>query len=401
LQDLPGQLNDYIRNFTTCSIDSGAKDRALNRAIEYFQRRLTFPSDRRIYKFYFSSDVLYYPLPSGFNEPLGLFYDNQDYNTPSRQWEYRTDLDIVPISGLNVSSRFWGITTINQSNQIIMLGPNINDGTVLDPMDKIGTWTASSDANSLSVDNNVYKEGSGSLMFSITPSSGSAVLQSNFSSGNALDFTSYVQNNGQFKFWVYMPTVNFSNIQFVFGSDSSNYYTGTMTTNADGSSWTANQWNKLGVFFNDMSMTGSPNSKAITFFKIIFNEGSGFSSVSNMRVDYLFVSVPDYMNLVYLSSYKGYVSGSNPKQEIQNFNYNDPNANISDNLYFGDFAPDLIGPVCKRAALELIPQLRQDKDYYMSYKQEVEEWIRIFGRVYPRLRRIDYGKTKLKRSTLR
>lgn len=409
--DLQTQLSDYVRTYTTGTISQGNQDRSINRAIEYFQRRLSLPSDRRIYRFYYTQDTLYYNMPSGFNEAIGLFYDVQSRNVPSNSWEFRPDIDMLAISGLgavtnvsnpSTSARFWGFTTINQLLQIAMLGPNIIPPNTIDPLSNIGSWVASGDASALAVDTNIFQASPSSLSFTITPSGGSATISETLTASN-YNFLQYTQNNGQFKFYVYMGTTNFTNVKFRFGSSSSNYYEGTMTTNADGTAWTANTFNKLGVYFNNMTMVGSPNATNIQYFAFIFNEGAGFTTTTTMHINFLFVAVPDFMDLVYYSSFKGYTAASlnlTPKVDIQVFNYNNSNTNTNDYLYFGDIAPDLLGPIAKRAAIELMPQLRQDVEFYNSYRQEVEEWMKIFGKIYPRRRTMNFGETKLRRTRL-
>lgn len=407
--DLQTQLQDYIRTYTTGSLPQANMDRALNRSVEYFQRRLALPSDRRIYKFYFTQDTLYYNLPTGFNEAIGLFYDSQSSNVPANSWSFRPDTDIMAFTGLGAfspvsmagtSNRYWGFSTVNQVSpgQIIMVGPNINPPMTIDPLSSIGSWVASGDASNLAVDSNNFQTGSGSLQFTITPSGGTATLSST-PAGNAWDFLNYSQNNGQLKFYVYFGnTVNFTNVQLVLQTSTGNYWTGTMTTNADGTAWTSNQWNKLGVFWNNLVMTGSPSATDIATIKIIFTEGGGFTTTSTMHVNFLFAVVPDYMDLIYYSGYKGHVT--NASTDILVFNPGGSLTNNSDTLYFGDYAPDLIGPIAKRAAIEIMPQLRQDKDFMGEYKEEVKEWLNIFGKVYPRKRTYNMGQTKLRRDTL-
>lgn len=405
--DLQSQTQDYTRNYTTGSTSLANLDRAINRAIEYFQRRLSLPSDRRIFKFYFTQDNLYYTLPSGFNEAIGLFYDNQLNNVPANQWNFRPDMDILAISGLGSSSptgssaigdKFWGFTTINQLLQIAMLGSNKNPPAIINPISSLTGWAASGDASALAVDSNIFQTGNGSLSFTITPSAGTATLSL---TGNTFDLSTYVNNNGLFQFYVDFTTTNFTNVQLILQSSVGNFWTGTITKKVDGTAWTTGTpFNKLGVYFNDMVSTGSPVKTAINTIKIVFTEGAGFTTQQNMRINYLFGTVPDYMDLVYFSSFKGYTTGSSPKTDINVFNYNGSTANNGDTLYFGDFAPDLIGPICKRAAIEMIPQLRQDKDFYTSYKQETEDWIKQFGKIYPRRRQMDYGSTKIGRTRL-
>ena len=408
--DLQAATQDYVRMPQLGgSLNEANLDRAINRSIEYFQRRLSLPSDRRIYRFYYTQSTPFYNLPTGFNESMGVYYDSQQYNVPANQWTFRPDIDMLAFQGLGaasslqapfMSNRFWGFTTINQSLQLMMLGPNLNQPEMIDPLNSVGSWTASSDASNLAQDTNIYNTGPSSLRFTITPSSGQAII-SNTPPGNNYDLINYVQNNGLFQIYVYFGgTIDFTNVQIQFGSDVSNYYTGTCTTQLSGSAFQANQWNLLGQYFNNFVMTGSPNSQAISFIKFIFNEGAGFSTTTTMHIQSFLVTVPDYMDLVYNSAYKGYVTGSSPKTDILVFNPNGSTTNSGDTLYFGDYAQDLIAPIAKKAAIELQPQLRQDKDFMTNYKEEVEELIKIFGKIYPRIRKTNFGRTHLQRTSL-
>ena len=72
VQDIADQMNDYIGNYTTGSIDLGNRMRAINRAIEYLKRYMTFPSDELVQKIYFYEGTMFYNLNSDFNEGLTL-----------------------------------------------------------------------------------------------------------------------------------------------------------------------------------------------------------------------------------------------------------------------------------------------------------------------------------------
>ena len=409
--DLQEQTQDYVRSPSLGgALDQSNLDRALNRSIEYFQRRLSLPSDRRIFRFYYTQSTPFYDLPSGFNESLGVYYDDQSANVPAKAWSFRPDIDMLGFQGLgSVSSfsapfmhdRYWGFTTINQKLQLMMLGPNIHQPEMIDPLDSVGLWSASGDASGLYQDTNIFKTGPASLGFTVTPSGGQAII-SNSSPGNAYDFITYFQNNGLFQLYVWFGSTNFSSVQIKLIQDSNNYYLGSCTARLDGTPFQANTFNLLGQYANGFSVVGSPNVQSLSEIQFIFNEGSGFTAAT-MRIDSFFVTVPDCMDLVYNSAYKGYTAASinsNPKTDILVFNYPNTSANNQDYLYFGDYAPDLIDPICKKAAISLYPQLRQDKDFMGEYKQEVEELIKIFGKIYPRVRKMNYGRTHLNRTSL-
>lgn len=409
--DLQQQCNDYIRNYTAGGVSQGNVDRAINRSIEYFQRRISLPSDRRIHKFYFTSDTLYYNLPAGFNEAIGLFYDTQGNNTPARKWNFRPDTEMLVFSGLGATSstslpatdsRNWGFSTFNQVSpgQIIMIGPNVNSPSTIDQMASTTGWTASSDASGLTTDSNIVKVGSSSLVFNVTFSAGTAIMTL-APTGVTYDLSRYITNNGLFQFYIYFGSLTgVTNVQLNLQSSAGNYYQGTMTANTDGTAWATGVWNKTGVYANNMTTVGSPVASAINTIVITFNITSSYPAATKIRINDLFATVPDYMDLIYYSAYKGYVTGSSPKTDILFFNYNNSTTNVADTLYFGDYAPDLIGPIAKKAAIELFPQLRQSEFFYEEYKKEIEEVFRIYGKIYPRKRAMNFGRSELRRDTI-
>lgn len=387
-QDILDGINDYISSYTTGNVDLGNRERQANRSIEWWQRRLMLPSDKRIQNFLFYDDTQFYDTNDDFSEPLGLIYHDYNQNIPGRQeWDYRPDIEMLLRTGNNGLERYWGATTINQLNQILMIGPNLNSGAILDPFNLLGSWTAQNDASGLAVDNHQYVEGGGSLNFSITHSvtnRGSLDnTQFNF------DFRNYHLFSAIFKMYVYMASTNFTSIDLNFFSSLTDYYKITASVAADGTAFLANQWNLLKWRFTDALTVGSPNDAAITHCRIDFNEGAAFSTVSNMRVDKLYAVVPDSVDLIYASNYKGTsADGLTPKIKLDSGD---------DIPYYGAFAADLTDPIAMRAALMLTPQLRKNPEFYNLYIEEVKDMLKTYGKIYPRRRVVNAGKTILRK----
>jgi len=374
-QNLIDQTNDYLGNYTTSSLDPGAKLRAINRSIEYLKSRLGFPSDETIQRFYFSEDQNFIPLNVDFDEAIGLFYNNPLLNIKDRTWDYLPYLELMQQRGDGSANFLFSHTTINGSNQLMMIGSNLIKGTMIDSLDVLGTWVASGDASGLAVDGLQKYLGSGSLSFDVTHSTGTATLTK---TGVSLNFQSLFENHGYIKLWTRLADIDVTNIILRLYVDSSNYYSITETDQDDASAFVASQWIKIGFPLDNVVATGTPTiSSTFTKIELRFTVTSG-ATASDYRIDHIFTSVPDYMDLVYYTRYKGTdATGVTNKINL---------TTASDIVRIGNYFDDYQDIIARRAALSLSPQLRGDKDFYAVYASDFAEMMKTLGRRFPRKR---------------
>lgn len=389
VQDIILFANDLIANYTTGTIDLGNRMRALNRATEYVQTNLTLPSDKTTETFYFSDDQMYYDAPAGFNEPLLLLYSDPAKNKPITNWTYRPDSEILQRSGLAYGNRkYWGTTTINGKNQIVMLGSNLIQGSIINTFDDNTGVTLSGDANTPTTDTIIKYEGTGCLKFTITPSGGTASVKW---VPAVTDWRNWHTNEAFLKIRLNMPSVAFSSINLRVGSSATDYYLFTATLQDDGTAFSTNNWNLLSFKFPDNPViVGSPNDQAINFNQIDFVENGsiGIVAIPNFRMDYFYAKVPDSMDLIYLTNYKGV---SSTGTAIQQF------TSVDDVPSFATIAPDLLAPIAYRMAYILHPQLKKEVEYWKMYNSECASIMKIYGKLYPRQRIVTMGKTHLQR----
>lgn len=388
VQTMLDRLNDKVQNYTTGAIDLGNRMRSLTESYEYVQTKLTLPSDKVTYRFYYSQDTMFYDAPSDFNEPLLLIYDDYSKNKPDTNWSWTQDTDILERTGLKCRDKNWSTTTVNGKMQILMGGSNLYQGSIVSTFDSINGITVSGDANTPTIDTNVKYEGTGSLKFNITPSSGTATVKLTLPS---MDWSAWHTNMAFLNMRVFMPSVAFSSINLKIGSSPTDYYTFTATTQSNGTPLSINNFNLVTWKFSDNpTITGSPNDKIITFGEVDFVLTGAFSTpVTGFHLDNFYSTIPDYMDLIYLSNNKGTLADGVTK--IQQFTLG------TDIPSFSSIAPDLINPVVYRAAYILYPQLRKEPEFWAMYKAECTDVMKDYGRIYPRQRIITYGHTHLLR----
>ena len=231
------------------------------------------------------------------------------------------------------------------------------------------------------------------LVFEINPALGGTGMASIYWPVN-LDYTSILQNNGYIELDVWLPDGNLTEINLVLMTDSGDYYTLSCTQFSDGTAFSAglNQWKTLAFSFTGDAVVGSPNIAQITAQRVDFvlNGSFGASVVPDFRIDNMRTVIPDYMDLIYLSSYKGTdATGATKKIFLDEY---------TDIPYFGNYVPDMIDAVALRLAVVMAPQILSNAAFRQMYLQESEAVIKIMGRSFPRKRTINAGRLVLKRS---
>lgn len=391
--DVKQQAMDFVQNYNTSTIDLSNIDRACNRAIEYVQRRLGLPSDKKIQSFYFYEDTKFYDCEEGFNELIQLYYNTSslvdvDNNIPRNRWGVMKDIEILRDTGQFQSANRVAFTTANGRNQMLLDGHNIYGSVVIQPFDNTTGISYSSDITNVESDPYIKRQGSASLKFDIDTGLSASYF---YWTANA-DISSLMNLNAAYRLYVFFPpssTAKFTNLEIRFQTSAGNYYSATTTTQSDGTAWVNNDWNLVSWSLNDLTTTGSPDAQNIQEIYIYLNHSGSFSAVTNMRLDYLYQVVPDYMNALYYSSQKGTNSAGDEDKIILD--------DDGDILSFGSYAPDLILPIAIKAALYLAPQLIMDVNFQALYKDEFENVMKLMGRTYPRARTVNSGQTQILR----
>ena len=285
--------------------------------------------------------------------------------------------------------------------QLVLFGQNLMQGATLSTFDSltIGGYVGLNDAQNLGIDTNIYAEGSGSLKFDINPNAGATGLAAIWFPTN-FDFTSILQANGLFKLYVWLVNANISAINLYLittpstSSSPTDYYLMQATAFDDGTTFANNLQNfnkKVSFSIVDASVVGSPNIKTINGMRIEFVLGGSFgaSTVQNWRIDDLYSMIPDYMDLGYLSSYKGTDTSGNTNKIFL--------TDASDIPAFSLFVPDLLDVIAYRAAVICVPQILSNAEFYKLYRDEQKDLMNIFGKSWPRKRVINMGKAVLSR----
>lgn len=188
--------------------------------------------------------------------------------------------------------------TIQWNNQVKTI--RINDtslpqGVVLDTCEATDGWTANATASNLTLDNQNFASGSGSLSFDVTTGTGSIskTLAATLDMSNQL-------NQASLFYYLYLPTGSaLTSTAIRWGSDASNYYTRTLTTTSEGNAF-ATGWNLIRADWLGATVVGSPTVTAIDYVDILVTVTSNQTAI---KVDNIVSNMGLYRTIEYYSKY--------------------------------------------------------------------------------------------------
>lgn len=123
-----------------------------------------------------------------------------------------------------------------------------------------------------------------------------------YSSTNTVDVSDY-KSVGSILVWAYIASAtNLTNFILRIGTDASNYYSITITTNNEGASFYAG-WNLLRFDFVNKSTTGTPTDTACSYVAIYMTKDAAKVSETDYRFDNLVMKMGKHYDVVYYSRY--------------------------------------------------------------------------------------------------
>lgn len=116
-------------------------------------------------------------------------------------------------------------------------------------------WTATAGAQNISLNSTNYVAGGGAIQFDLAAGSSTGSIQT--TTLNPINLSGHVNIDTEF-YWVYLPLASaITNLNLKWGSDLSNYYTATVTTNQQGLAL-QNGWNLIAITWSAATKVGSP-----------------------------------------------------------------------------------------------------------------------------------------------
>ena len=164
-----------------------------------------------------------------------------------------------------------------------------------------GTWAGYGDGTNLTADSDYYVKGASSINWDINADGGTTAGIYN-NDINTFDITDYVSNGAVFS-WVYLSDkTDVTNFIIRIGSDASNYFTKTITTTNEGTSF-VDGWNLLRFDFSTASETGTVDLDGCDYCAVYMTKDAGKTSETDYRFDHIMCKRGEYHDVIYYSNY--------------------------------------------------------------------------------------------------
>lgn len=212
--------------------------------------------------------------------------DNNRYTSPA-QFDIKKSLNTYTISAVA------GVKTLRLSKYL-------DPRTVIHRCDSLtleGDVTGSGDVENLTTNELEHVSGSKSIQFDLSGSSGTGTLE--FALDNFIDLEDMEDLGALFHFLKLPDASDFTSIELRWGSDSSNYWSQTVTSPQDRDAWEANAWMLNSYTWVDATQTGSPDVTKVDYIAIIFTYSN---AQQNVFVDSITAALGEAYEMEYYSN---------------------------------------------------------------------------------------------------
>jgi len=266
---------------------------------------------------------------------------------PYEQFMRRQDLNTLAISDYDGTRK-------------VFLKGSADDGLItVSSLDAVGTWLLFGDATNVELSTGNFVEGTGSIKFDISAAGGTTAGISNSALAQS-DLSEFFEGEGSCVVRVYITsTTNLTNYILRIGSDSSNYYSKTVTTQADGTAF-VNGWNILNFDLATFTTTGTPVITAADYCVIYFTKTAGKISEVGYKFDAIQLRVGEINNLYYYSGY-GWQSSTGT--------YKVNSTTSSDILVAGEEEYELIVAKCAELAADDVDEENVSSKQISKYRE--------------------------------
>lgn len=227
---------------------------------------------------------------------------------PQVSAQKKAEYDLIPVEefGRTSDNNVIAIEDADNQRNILVKTETTDKKVTISTFDDTtaggGTWSGFGDGTNVSADSDNYVSESGSLKWDISAAAGTTAGVVN-STLNQIDFTDYLNGNGFIRVYVYIvSTTNITNFIIRVGNDSSNYYSKTVTAQADGTAFQTG-WNELRFDLTSLTETGSVTDTTIDYIAIYMTKSTAKVSETGYRFDSMILARGEIHYVHYYSKY--------------------------------------------------------------------------------------------------
>lgn len=237
--------------------------------------------------------------------------DLRDYgiiDIPAQAKRSDGSFTLVPVEQFNVNPQDGDIAidTYNGVQRLWIKSEYVGDAITISPLDSLtsggGTWVAFGDAENLASDTDDYMHNTGSISFDISAAGGTTAGIVN-TGLDSFDITDYLGGHSAVFVWVRINSAtNLTNFILRLGSDSSNYYSKTITTRHDGTAFQSG-WNLLRFDLTSLTETGTVDTDAMQYVALYMTKDAAKVSETDYKFDHLTIRRGKIHEVLYQSKY--------------------------------------------------------------------------------------------------
>jgi len=350
------ELNSSIGDTSTDRISAAERLQAISEACIWVQEELANDLQNYTYSLDYYDTINYYKVTSDIADLLEGGDLRREKDKQLQSFTHKSSREMAEDIAQGSGESSW---TIERKDTDTYVGVNhhstygsIQIGTLDSTTADSGTWTidtTNSDATNLTSDTTEFKQGAGCLNFDIDVSQSAnnraTIINSTYGSmdwSSSEDLTAIVLR-------AYIPDVtDFTSFTVFWGTDSSNYWSATTTTDINSTAW-VDGWNRFKVEWEDATATGSPDSSDIGWLRVDFNYGAGQGDDTDYRLDDWKLIKPENLTFHYITWKVGV---DNADADIFKF------AATTDVPYFSGMYDNIMYPVAHKAASIIFRNLR-------------------------------------------
>jgi hypothetical protein len=352
--------------------------RMLNRLLSDI--RITKPAEV-FSNIYYCNKFRKYALPTYFRDPISL--RDSGHNPPMSR-----------VSPAIMSQYSYGESYALQNNNGVLYAEIlhtrfngvVSSVTTCESLTADGTWMAGAGVSSIALNTTIKKQGNSSVGFNI---SGSQAIIT-FTKTNVIDAGDFTEHQG-FGGYFWLPTKP-SNVILRWGSDSSNYYSQTLTKQSSGEEFDTSDYNELRTDRNSATETGSVDDDNIDWFQIEYNFSASITD-TDFLIDDLIMFKPEIMKLEHYTACLAKDANGSLISEIT-----EASDTTDVPLVYDEYLQTILDGLCWRF------YLKKDKElaniYYSLYQSRTAPSGALTGGLRYILRKYP-DKTQLVRNTIR
>lgn len=312
------EYNSYVGDSSTDRISAAERLQNISEATTWLYEELGNEHSVQTYNINYLDGVYRYKVTTGIADLLTGADLRRDTYLQNLSFTRKSPREMAEEIGQGMKDPSWAIERYDSDAYLVINFSSRYGMTQVDDMDAVDNWVvdaSGSDALNLTLDNNEFKQGTGSLNFDVDVSQSGNNKSTIYNPNIGPYDLSHLEDLGTWRMWVYIPDVTYtSSVTFSWGSDTattpsgkSNYWSITATTDIDGSALQSG-WNEMTFIWQNATKTGTPDSSDIGYLQIDVNYTGSQVDDTDYRIDFITCTQPERITFHYISSIVGYTS---------------------------------------------------------------------------------------------